>query len=195
MKWSILICTLENRKHFLERLLNILLPQIGEYTVECDVYTGSVEIRILSDNKEMSVGEKRNKLINMAKGEYFSFIDDDDLVSEEYVDQVLRKLRKNPDVVTFWGYRFHNGKKDRRVNYDVKFKQDLNPPQEYQRMPNHLCVWRKSLAVEFKDISYGEDAEWASRMLGDWVQEKIDKILYLYYFNSSTTETQKEFYK
>ena len=77
--------------------------KIGEYTVECDVYTGSVEIRILSDNKEMSVGEKRNKLINMAKGEYFSFIDDDDLVSEEYVDQVLRKLRKNPDVVTFWG--------------------------------------------------------------------------------------------
>ena len=38
-------------------------------------------------------------------------------------------------------------------------------------------------------------AYWASRMLGDWVQEKIDKILYLYYFNSSTTETQKEFYK
>ena len=116
MKWSILICTLENRKHFLERLLNILLPQIGEYTVDGDVYTGSVEIRILSDNKEMSVGEKRNKLIHMAKGEYFSFIDDDDLVSEEYVDQVLRKLRKNPDVVTFWGYRFHNGKKDRLVS-------------------------------------------------------------------------------
>ena len=37
----------------------------------------------------MSVGEKRNKLIHMAKGEYFSFIDDDDLVSEEYVDQGL----------------------------------------------------------------------------------------------------------
>ena len=57
------------------------------------------------------------------------------------------------------------GKKDGRVNYDVKFKQDLNPPQEYQRMPNYLCVWRKSLAVEFKDISYGEDAEWASRLI------------------------------
>ena len=108
-------------KHFLERLLNILLPQIGEYTVDGDVYTGSVEIRILSDNKEMSVGEKRNKLIHMAKGEYFSFIDDADLVSEEYVDQVLRKIRKNPDVVTFWGYRFHNGKKDRRVNYVEKY--------------------------------------------------------------------------
>ena len=34
---------------------------------------------------EMSVGEKRNKLIHMAKGEYFSFIDDDDLVSESDV--------------------------------------------------------------------------------------------------------------
>ena len=59
MKWSILICTIENRKHFLERLLNILLPQIGEYTVERDVYTGSVEIRILRDNKENIVTGKR----------------------------------------------------------------------------------------------------------------------------------------
>ena len=47
---------------------------------------------------------------------FISFIDDDDLVSEEYVDQVLRKIRKNPDVVTFWGYRFHNGKKDRPIS-------------------------------------------------------------------------------
>ena len=57
----------------------------------------------------MSVGEKRNKLINMAKGEYFSFIDDDDLVSEEYVDQVLikntQRVSKTADsgVVMFTG--------------------------------------------------------------------------------------------
>ena len=94
-----------------------MLPQIGEYTVECDDYTGSVEIRILRDNKEMSVGEKRNKLIHMAKGEYFSFIDDDDLVSEEYVDQVLRKIFKNPDIVTFWGYRdWETDRKSTRLN-------------------------------------------------------------------------------
>ena len=43
----------------------------------------------------------RKKLINMAKGEYFSFIDDDDLLSEEYVDQVLKTA--DSGVVMFTG--------------------------------------------------------------------------------------------
>ena len=200
MTWSILICTLENRKHFLERLLDVLLPQIGDYvkggTGNYSVYTGKAQICILSDNKVMSVGEKRNKLIEASEGEYVSFIDDDDIVSGEYVEAILRKLRNKPDVVTFWAYRFHNGKKDRRVNYDIKFEQDLNPAQEYQRLPNHLCCWKKSLYLPYKEISYGEDAEWAVRMKGQAkTQEKVDKILYHYYFSSLTTETQKQFYK
>lgn len=198
MQWSILICTLENRKHFLDRLLGILLPQIGNYvkggTGNYTVYTGTVQICVLCDNKVMSVGEKRNKLIELCDGEYFSFIDDDDVVSGEYVEQIRRKLIKNPDVVTFWAFRYHNNRRDRRVNYDVKFGQDLNQPQEYQRLPNHLCVWKKSLSVKFKEISYGEDADWATRMKGSHKQEKVDKILYEYFFNSNTTETQGDFY-
>ena len=199
-RWSILICTLENRKNFLERLLTILKPQIGSYTEggqgNYKVITGDVEICILSDNKVMTVGEKRNKLVEACSGEYVSFIDDDDIVSPDYVNSILRKLNSNPDVVTFYAYRFHNGKKDRRVDYDIKYEQDLNPSHKYERLPNHLCVWKKELYLPYKDISYGEDADWSQRMKGRAkTQEKVDKILYHYYFNQHTTETQKQFYR
>ena len=201
MKWSILICTLENRANFLTRLLDALVPQLGSsvqggsgnYKV---ITSENVQICILSDNKQMSVGEKRNKLIEASDGDYVSFIDDDDMVSPEYVQSVLRALKQQPDVVTFWAFRYHNGNKDRRVDYDIKYQQDLNPPQKYERLPNHLCVWKKSLTLPYKEISYGEDADWAQRMKGRALtQVKIDKILYHYYFNQLTTETQKQFYK
>lgn len=199
MKLTILIPTLKSRENHLKRLLDILLPQIGQWTYSeatFNYYNGTLaNILILKDNKEMTVGFKRNALIKSCKTEYFSFVDDDDIVSHEYVACINRKLKSEPDVVTFWGYRYHNGKKDRRVNYDIKFDQDLNPPQEYQRLPNHLCVWKTELAEEFKDISYGEDADWAIRMKGKAIkQEKVDKILYTYLFNQHTTETQRDFF-
>ena len=146
MKWSILICTLENRKHFLERLLNILLPQIGEYAVECDVYTGAVEIRILRDNKEMAVGEKRNKLIHMAQGEYFSFIDDD--ISDDYIQTLLTASK---DVMTFKTAQYINGVFNKDVIYSTT-KGNKNRDDYYIRWANAICCWRTEFA---RGIRYG----------------------------------------
>lgn len=192
---SVLICSLENRKHFLQDIIAQLKEQVGETsyikTGQVERYlSGDVEIIVYTDNKKISVGDKRNRLIQLAKGDYFCFIDDDDKISPEYISAIKRGLRKNPDVITFYGFRYENGKPDRRVNYDLEFDKDRNLSSHYERRPNHLCVWKKSLAVEFKDISYGEDADWAERMKAE-TQYKINKILYFYYFNQKTTETQK----
>lgn len=195
MKLSILICSLHTRKIYLEHLLEILLPQIGEFTFQPgDVsrYTGEkVEILICTDNKELKVGAKRNKLVESAKGDYVSFIDDDDIVSGEYVPSILNASKFNSDVITFWAYRFHNGKRDRRVDYDLKYTQDKDLTNIYQRLPNHLSVWKRSLVLPYKEINYGEDSEWALRMKGKALtQRKIDKILYSYMFDINVTETQ-----
>lgn len=195
MKLSILICSLYERKIRLEHLLEILLPQIGEFSFQPgDVshYTGEkVEILICTDNKELKVGAKRNKLVESAKGDYVSFIDDDDIVSGEYVHSILNATKFSPDVINFWAYRFHNGKRDRRVDYDIKYDCDKDRPNIYQRMPNHLSVWKRSLVLPYKEINYGEDAEWAARMKGKALtQRKIDKILYSYLFDQDVTQTQ-----
>ena len=48
-----------------------------------------VEVLLLFDNKRRSVGEKRQALLDIARGEYVTFIDDDDLVAPGYVSEIL----------------------------------------------------------------------------------------------------------
>ena len=89
IKLSILICSVQDRDRE-ENLKNIeheLKDQI------CKNYAENiVEILIEKDNREMSVGRKRNVLIDKAKGEYVCFIDDDDFISKDYLNIILDYL-------------------------------------------------------------------------------------------------------
>ena len=89
--FSILICSLYKRNHYLKRLENILNKQLHN----------DIEIIYAVDNGEMSIGDKRNKLLNSThdNSEFLAFIDDDDLVSENYVSIILNALYQCPDVV------------------------------------------------------------------------------------------------
>lgn len=180
MKLSILICTIPARvNNYLSPLLSSLEPQL----------TDDVELLYLGDNKRRTVGAKRNSLINLAQGEYICFIDDDDKVSYDYVETILNNL--GADVICFQAYKHHNGRKDRAVMYSLKFKCDRDRPGIYERLPNHLMVWRKALVVPFKDISYGEDQDWALRMKERAeTQMVINRKLYDYYFDEGNTQTQ-----
>src|SRR5665213_1437850 len=90
---SILICALDERKDtFLNKLLAILEPQ---------TQNKSVEILILSDDAAMNIGAKRNMAIAESRGKYFSFVDDDDRVSVDYVDSILAEIPHDPDVIVF----------------------------------------------------------------------------------------------
>ena len=43
--------------------------------------TSDVEILLLFDNRHLTLGAKRNFILDRAKGDYISFIDDDDDIS------------------------------------------------------------------------------------------------------------------
>jgi hypothetical protein len=85
--------------------------------------------------------------------------------------------------------------KDREVVYSVAFEKDENG-FPYKRIPNHLMVWKKSLVahIPFDEVNYGEDSSWAVKVQQAKVirrPQTSKKILYHYYFNQKTTETQK----
>ena len=62
----------------------------------------SVEIIYLVDDKEISTGEKKERLINMAKGEYVVIIDDDDTVSLDYFNTIMPVLiNEKPDCIGY----------------------------------------------------------------------------------------------
>lgn len=175
---SILICSLiERRSKFLDRLLTILEPQLRS----------NVEILVMADNSVRTIGEKRNNLIDLSRGKYFCFIDDDDRVSDDYINLILIETAKDPDVVIFDAEITTNGKDPKPVKYEKDFVHK-NTPSCYYRRPNHLMVHKRSNVTErFNHVSFGEDDEWAKRRVKTiQTVQRIDKTLYFYDFSTTT---------
>jgi glycosyltransferase involved in cell wall biosynthesis len=152
---SILIPTVAGREHKLARLMRGLEPQLRL----------DVEVLIFPDARSMSIGEKRNRLVDLASGDYIAFVDDDDQVTDDYVSSITSMLaQRRPDVLCFSVLVFGHGQ-PKICRYHPSFTHaDL--PREYKRKPNHIMPWRRQLAerVRFPSVSFGEDTQWAESM-------------------------------
>jgi hypothetical protein len=177
---SILICTIPRRKHLLNRLLWILKKQENKQT----------EILTLSEENDMPIGNKRNRLLDMAKGEYVCFIDDDDTVSDDYVRKILKAIESKPDCCSLDGLYTIDGKNPVLFKHSLDYKEwgstIENGEKVYLRYPNHLNAIKRELALKtrFDDtLSVGEDKDFSERLLPLLKNEsKINGILYHYLF-------------
>jgi hypothetical protein len=157
---------------------------------------GAGQLWLLLDNKTMTLGDKRNRMVNMARGTFITFADDDDLLSEDYVDTLVDAIDyiDNPDVINFMVNISINGGEYKPVHYSIKYKQDYNDEVAYYRIPNHLMCVRTELAkaTPYKPIIRGEDSAYAKDLFPKLRREhNLNKVLYYYNFNQKTTVTQK----
>ena len=132
----------------------------------------------------------------MAKGEYMCFVDDDDRVTHNYVEAIMGDLLQHPnkDVYTF-KVSYSDGSEHHQspVDYSLHYTQDKNLKTKFERIPNHLMVFKTALArsVQFRDINKGEDAYWAKEIKPLLKTEhKIEKHLYFYNWSFETSLTQ-----
>ncbi len=185
-KLSILICTLHRRKEYLKRLVEILKPQI----------TNDIEALASIDNGEKSIGDKRQRLLEDATGEYIAFIDDDDIVSHNYINLVLKAVENKPDVIgihlimkqvtgletegIITGDTFHS------LKYNTWYDEPIpgNPQcKKYYRNPNHLNPVKKELALKagFPSINMCEDRQYSANLLPYLKTEQyIEDPIYFY---------------
>ena len=81
------------------------------------------------------VSNARNIALDVAQGEYITFIDDDDFVSEVYLEELY--LKATPEVISLcYPYAFDDGKIEVQRNYaitDVFDKNFRSGKQEYKR--------------------------------------------------------------
>jgi hypothetical protein len=181
---SLLICTLSERKNFLDRLLLVLNKSISNSS-------SSENIEILIDDRDSktSIGEKRNSLLNLAKKEFVAFIDDDDLVSEDYVDILLNAIQDYPDCVSLNGIITTDGTDEHKFIHSIKYNEysENKDLKEYYRPPNHLNCIKSTIAkqVSFTDKSYGEDTDWALELCNRKLiksESTINQFIYLYQY-------------
>jgi glycosyltransferase involved in cell wall biosynthesis len=162
---SILIPSLPERGHG----ASLLITEIG-YQIARAHQAGLplAEVLMLVDNRRRPTGAKRNALIAIARGAYVGQVDDDDHVSTNYVEKILQTISRAPeaDVIVFdidvTGYAARGGH-DKMARFDLAFGSDSDDGPFYKRLPNHLMIWRRSIAraVPFPEISRGEDHAWA----------------------------------
>ena len=177
---SILICTLPTRKHFLDKLLNVLTPQLND----------RVELLIESDNGSLKIGKKRNILLDKAANDYICFVDDDDLISDTYVNDILEAIENNPDCCSLNGIYTVDGKNPTAFRHSLEYSAwntiVENGNQVYVRPPNHLNVIKKTIAVKIRfndSMSNGEDKDYSDRIKPHLkTQAIINNVLYYYLY-------------
>ena len=186
------ILTIPQRKPMLKRLLD----QIN--TIIPEKYIPYVEIILNSDNKEKSVGTKRNEVLKSAKGKYVCFADDDDLLGTEYFSSIIPELQKDIDVdcVGFYGSYYVKGQMFMGFSHANKNGGHYKKDGCQYRPANHLNPVRTSIAREigFPELNYSEDADYTDRLFASGLIKKesnIEKVLYHYFYDPETTETQK----
>jgi hypothetical protein len=192
IKLSILIPSTHTRvKTFLPKIQDQIFGQYNELSA---FDQQQVEIIILTDTKSVMLGEKRNRLVDMAQGEYVVFVDDDDVISDDYIKTLFAATKKGADVISFTAMVSLNGETAKPCYYSKDNRKDYNTNDAYYRIPNHICCIKKESALKssFPNIQYGEDSAFSKLLLPHLKTElKLDKILYYYNFNSETTETQE----
>jgi glycosyltransferase involved in cell wall biosynthesis len=140
----------------------------------------------------MSIGEKRQRLVDVASGEYIAFVDDDDSVSPDYVEQILKAIRAHgADVITFRQEAWYCGKKA-EVHFHSQHVHDepFRPGAVIRRGPWHVCAWRKAAISEcqFLHCNYGEDAAWVQQARQHIRRAShIDRVLHTYRHDPETT--------
>lgn len=188
---SILVPTIAGRERQFNGLVAELERQIGDLPVE---------IVSLCDNKEMSIGEKRQQLYDAAQGKYSVQIDDDDSISPDYVQTVLKYLATEPDCVCYLERVIENGH-ERIACHSNRFS-DWGAHVEgyhYVRTPFFKDIIRTEIckAIPVPNVRFGEDHIWARHLKASGLirhETFIDKILYFYTTNSMTVTQHKERY-
>lgn len=184
MKLSILILSVPSRLPSLPRLLHALHLQASGLPVE---------VLCLFDNKRRTVGEKRNDLLRISRGEYFAFVDDDDWVADDYVGSILKAIDDSkPDCVVFDALMTTNNRNHRLIRFGVHLQRRSNHARIAGK-PTHICVWRRSLAdgVWFPRKNLKEDEDWSDAMWHRVRHEhRINKTLYFYRFDTEKSETR-----
>jgi len=149
----------------------------------------------------MSIGSKREMLIQRSNSKYSAFIDDDDEITDAYIEDLREMIRGSYPVMRLRG-TIHP------YTFTHSLANTLSSPmargEVFLRPPNHLNPMMTDIAklIHFRDAVRGEDLEWTIRMskagfLKQEYQSNSDRIHYIYNLGSrnvdpATLENQKK---
>lgn len=187
MIWSILIATIESRK----AQLDVLLAHLEVQKIE------GVEIITMSDNRQMSIGAKRQKMLEMCTGDYVCFIDDDDTVPDNYISSIMKGISEGVDCIGFLVMLTGWHPTPTLCSLSNKWDgwHDNRGGYKYVRCPNHLSVIKRDhcLKIGYKDLRGAEDSDFSLRLKASGLcktEHFINEVMYHYRYKHEPNKYQ-----
>ncbi len=195
MKLSILIPTTSDRELYFADVMTELCRQVR---VLSEWYGRDYwqDVEILKDTRpqSVSIGTKRNSLVSQATGEWFAFVDSDDMVSHTYLRVLLSNIgtiRSHVNCFSLKGIMTTDGNNPEIFEHSVKYSEWRTTTNEvkYERFINHLNCVRTEVARQFKfpEISMGEDHNWSKQLQASGLfksEGEINEVLYYYKYRT-----------
>lgn len=168
-----IIIPLYNQEIKIKTLLDMLTPQLNKNTELIIVNDGSTDSSLsvckeydkfdtlkIIDKSNGGVSSARNAGLNVALGDFITFIDSDDMVSENYVETVLSLCNINADLIQMNYFKMTNNiyKKIDLVQYSGKAEYKDYFELLFHNKVNMLWnkIFKRSIIVDNK-ICFSEE--------------------------------------
>lgn len=195
MKLSVII-PFYNTQAYTDELLKTLEPQICR-SVEVIIIDDGSETPFKTDyewakvirTKRSNPATARNKGLKVARGEYIQFIDSDDLVSDDFIENILEAIKSGADLIEFSWRSLNSGR------FNVRLY-----PGERMKMPGVvLRTFKRSYIgdVRFNEKKDATEDEDFSRRLGYLTKDVNVTTIpqYLYFYRDEVEGSNVKSYK
>ena len=158
------------------KLMDVLIPQLtdevevflvddGCNETRLDKYKDKINVIHLEENKGMSYA--LNVGINNSKGKYIGFIDSDDLVTENYIEELLKAIDNCDDDLIYLDWQ------------DMNNGEIVHRPQNYAQWRS---IYKKEIVPLFdENIRHSADVPFQNEIESKpRTRYYIDKVLYIY---------------
>jgi glycosyltransferase involved in cell wall biosynthesis len=183
MDISILIPTLRPRQHLFEEVLREVNKQIQE--------NPEIRVEVLweSDNGELTLGQKRNVLMDRCSGKYHCFIDDDDILAPYFLKTFVPMIQSkiDYDCASFIGAHYVKGKFNKLFHHSLDYSNWHETYDRFIRSVSPMNLIRTSIVrqVRYADIRNTEDHEFSKRLMTSGLLKtefKIDPNRPIYHY-------------
>jgi hypothetical protein len=184
---SVLICTIPSRIHLFVSLLNRIAKLKQTTTLSIEVLT--------DDDTTITIGKKRQQLLDRANGTYCCFIDDDDQITDEYF-KVIEDSGLTYDCIQLNGMMYFDGNKGLPFYHSLIYSSWFQDQKGYYRPPNHLNPIKTLMAkqIGFMSLNYYEDRHFSKKIHESGIlrnEYRHDTLQYLYMFSTTSNSIPK----
>jgi hypothetical protein len=131
-----------------------------------------------------------------AAGKYVAFIDDDDMVSDDYFTSIIPELEKDIDCVGFKGNYYIQGNLVLEFHHANNNGGHARKGWVQYRPINHLNPVKTEIAKQilYPEKNLSEDSDYCDRLFAAKLiktESVLEKVLYHYYYDPKVTQTQQ----